>query len=272
MTGEPLRPRGHYVQTLASIHEHMRPRTYLEIGMYTGKSLALASAETLVIGVDPEPRVWAPINSNAQLFFEPSDDFFSGHDVRSLLAGRALDLAFIDGMHLFEYALRDFRNIERLCGPESVVLVHDCLPPDAESTSRERTTQRLWTGDTWKLVPCLKALRPDLDISTVAVGPSGLTIIRNLDPDSTVLWDRYDEAEREFGALEFTTVEPTRNDVLNVVPNDWDTIAARLPRGLAPSATRQTKKRYPRHPAVLRHQAVRHAKLAARRVLRVRPG
>ena len=26
-----------------------------------------------------------------------------------------LDLVFIDGMHLFEYALRDFMNVERYC-------------------------------------------------------------------------------------------------------------------------------------------------------------
>jgi hypothetical protein len=250
----------------------MRPRTYLEIGMYTGKSLALARPETLVIGVDPEPRVWAPINSNAKLFFEPSDEFFARRDVRALLGGRDLDLAFIDGMHLFEFALRDFRNVERLCGPSSVVLVHDCLPPDAESTSRVRTTQRLWTGDTWKLVPCLKELRPDLDIATVAVGPSGLTIIRNLDPGSTVLWDHYDAALSRFGARQFTAVEQSKNDVLNVVPNDWDAIARRLPRALAPALSRPVRKRYPRHPAVLRHQAVRHAKLAARRMLRAQPG
>ena len=46
-----------------------------------------------------------------------SDDFFASHDLAQVLGGRPVDLAYIDGMHQFEFALRDFMNLERYVGP-----------------------------------------------------------------------------------------------------------------------------------------------------------
>ena len=153
------RLQGHYFDLIRRLHVALRPRTYLEVGVHTGKSLELVGPETQIIGIDPTPAVRTRINDNAQLFFETSDDFFATHDVAALLDGQPIDMAFIDGMHLFEYALRDFRNIERWAEPDSVVMVHDCYPLDAASSGRVRDSDT-WTGDTWKLVPCLRAAAP----------------------------------------------------------------------------------------------------------------
>ncbi len=268
MTDVAGRLRGNYFDLLARIHKAVRPRTYVEVGMHTGRSLELAVPETLILGIDPVPAVRTKINDTAQLFFETSDDFFANHDVAALLGGRPIDLAFIDGMHLFEFALRDFRNIERNAATTSTVMVHDCFPLDAASATRERGGDT-WTGDTWKLVPCLRELRPDLEIITVAVKPSGLTIIRGLDPTSTVLWDRYDEALARFGNMKFAEIEGRQETALNVVANDWDAIAAHLPdspfapAGSMPAATPRFPMRWP----VLRHQSVRLAKVFGRRVI-----
>jgi hypothetical protein len=219
---------GHYFDLLRRIHVAMRPRTYVEIGVHTGGSLALASPATTILGIDPVPAIRMPINRTARLFFETSDDFFAQHDVNALLGGRTVDMAFIDGMHLFEFALRDFRNVERHCGPGSIVFVHDCYPLDEESSQRVRYSDT-WTGDTWKLVPCLRELRPDLHIATIAVRPTGLTVIRNLDPTNTVLDDRYDEALARFSGITFQSIVDRRDDVLHVVPNRWEQVAALLP-------------------------------------------
>jgi len=105
-------------------------------------------------------------------------------------------------MHLFEFALRDFVNLERYCGPQSTILVHDCNPLDAAMAARKQT-QLLWSGDVWKLIPCLKKYRPDLKIRTVDVAPTGLTIIRGLDPASSTLSSRLREIEQEFVPLDF---------------------------------------------------------------------
>src|SRR5215467_1793101 len=54
-------PGPQYLEVMAMIHAHLRPRTYVEIGVNTGLSIALARPETRAIGIDPEPRVAAPL-------------------------------------------------------------------------------------------------------------------------------------------------------------------------------------------------------------------
>ena len=63
-----------------------------------------------------------------------SDDFFSGPRLGELLGGQTVDMAFVDGMHLFEYALRDFMNLE--ASALILIAVHDCLPRDQEVPPR----------------------------------------------------------------------------------------------------------------------------------------
>ena len=45
----------------------------------------------------------------------------------------------------------------------------------------------------WQLVDCLRAYRPDLDGLLVDTPPSGLLIVRNLDPTNEVLSEKWDE-------------------------------------------------------------------------------
>ena len=60
-----------------------------------------------------------------------SDAFFESGRADAELAGRPIDLAFVDGLHVFEQALRDLAHVERRARRDSVVLLHDCLPLDA---------------------------------------------------------------------------------------------------------------------------------------------
>ncbi|HYF45051.1 MAG TPA: class I SAM-dependent methyltransferase, partial [Acidimicrobiales bacterium] len=177
-----------YYDLLDRVHRHLRPRTYVEIGVQRGLSLRSVGQGTTAIGIDPEAPAEPPEEASAtiRLFAETSDDFFAQHDLRAELDGRDLDLGFIDGLHLFEYALRDFVNLERHCHAGSVILVHDCIPLDEECASRERKTVA-WTGDVWKLIACLRAERPDLDVATADVPPTGMAVITGLDPSSTAL-------------------------------------------------------------------------------------
>lgn len=225
-----------YYELLRTIHAHLTPRTYVEIGVRNGASLALALPETLCIGVDPAMEILHPIGPRTKLFHETSDDFFAHHDLAAELDGLPVDLAFIDGMHLVEFALRDFANLERYCGPGSVILVHDCLPVDRETSTRERTTQ-VWSGDVWKLVVGLRRHRPDLTVTTLDVPPTGMAVITGLDLRSDVLRRRMARLSERLVALDYDDVlVPDRDGPLNRIGHDWPSVAAALDARLRPGA------------------------------------
>ncbi|HVU04219.1 MAG TPA: class I SAM-dependent methyltransferase [Polyangiaceae bacterium] len=182
-----LFPGPHYREVLARIHVLLRPKTYLEIGVETGATLALARTAEVAVGVDPaEAPTTVPLPAAARVVRTTSDAFFARETVASAFQGRPVDLTFIDGMHWFEYALRDFVNAERWASPDGVILLHDCLPPTRVAALRERAST-FWVGDVWKVLEVLLERRPDLAVSLVPAPPSGLVVVRKLDPTSTVL-------------------------------------------------------------------------------------
>jgi hypothetical protein len=124
-----------------------------------------------------------------------SDEYF--RDQAAAAANGEPDLAFIDGMHLFEYALRDFMHLERLSRPGSLIVIDDVFPGHPAQAERKRRT-RVWTGDVWKLYSCLAKMRPDLVLVPVDTQPTGLLLIAGLDRGNRVLWDRYNPIVREF--------------------------------------------------------------------------
>lgn len=217
----------YYTQVIADIHQFLRPRSYVEIGVDHGESLRLARAETLALGVDPNPAIQFELSPNTRVFAETSDRFFATHDVRADLGGLDVDLAFIDGMHHFENALRDFVNLEPLCGSGSTILVHDCFPLDRASAQRERQSV-FWSGDVWRLVVLLKKHRPDLRIHTIATPPTGLAIIRGLDPSSRSIGADLERLIEETMAIDYSYLRENRAAKLNRVPNEWDGIRALL--------------------------------------------
>ena len=215
-----------YYGLLRRAHEVLEPQRYLEIGVYKGHSLALAGPQIRVVGVDPEPMV-ADLGDNAVVVSATSDDFFADADLLGLLGG-PIDLAFVDGLHLYEQALRDVANVERNSDPDGVILIHDCLPIDAATSAREQTSM-VWSGDVWKVVVALRRYRPDLTVTTVDVEPTGLAVVSGLDPYNTGLFDRYDEIVGGLRDLSFDDLENLgRRETLNVVNADQQTIEGLL--------------------------------------------
>jgi tetratricopeptide (TPR) repeat protein len=217
----------HYLQVMARILQAVKPRTYVEIGVEHGTSLRLVQAPTLAIGIDPEPKLAGPLAPNQKVFAETSDAFFASRDARAELGGLPIDLAFIDGMHQFEYALRDFTNLERYCTRDSTILIDDCYPLNRETAERERRRE-FWSGDIWRLILLLKKYRPQLAIHIVATPPCGLTIVRGLDPDSRFLREHRDELCAEFLAIDYGFLEDDMAGKLNLFPNDWARVRALL--------------------------------------------
>lgn len=162
-----------YFSVLERIFGQLRPRSYVEVGVFRGERLRLARAPTIAVGIDPRPELSEPLAENHRIFAETSDDFFANRDLRTLLGGLPVDLAFIDGMHQFEFALRDFANLERHCSRDSTILIHDCYPMDRESAGRVPRSVN-WSGDIWRLIVLLKKYRPDLAIHSIGTPPTGL--------------------------------------------------------------------------------------------------
>jgi methyltransferase family protein len=222
-------PGEDYFHVLARIHRHLRPRTYLEIGVARGESLACVLPETQVLGIDPAPNLARPPPANVRIYRETSDDFFARYVPGAELGGQPVELAFIDGMHHFEYALRDFINVERACSGSSVILMHDCYPLDERTARREQVTG-FWSGDIWRLVLLLRTHRPDLVVRTIATPPTGLGIVLNPDPTSHLLADRADELIGEYLAKDFGVLATRKPEALGLIENRWAVIRELLDR------------------------------------------
>ncbi len=220
-------PGDGYLLWLRRFHELLRPASYVEIGVNQGLSLSLAKPPTRAIGVDPAADIRVRFRAETHVFPETSDEFFAQGRLRELLRDQPLTLGFIDGLHLFEQALRDFINLEPYCTRQSVILFHDTLPLDESAQSRERT-MNFHTGDVWKAIVCLKHYRAELNIFTIAAPWSGLTVVTNLDPKSRTLEVNYSAAVERFMNMPFSTIQQGLDAALNLVPNDWETVAQRL--------------------------------------------
>jgi hypothetical protein len=179
-----------YLDFLRGVHEKLEPPTYLEIGVRHGHSLALSRART--VGVDPDYELREEPQIEPALFEQTSDDFFAGPDPLEHFGGQPPALAFIDGMHLAEYALRDFINVERHSDWATVAVIDDILPRNSDEAARGRLT-RAWAGDVYKMLGILAEHRPDLTTLRVGADPTGVLLVLGLDPENRVMSERYED-------------------------------------------------------------------------------
>ena len=173
-----------HVDCLRLLHDRLQPETYPEIGTLHG--LTLAFAQCASIAIDPDFQIDRTVIGRKRslfLFQMTSDEFSCRHSAHAFL-GEPVHLAFLDGMHLFEYLLRDFANTERCC---------------LDKWTRSRSRYPLWwTGDVWKSVCILRRYRPDLTIATFNAPPTGSILVSNLDPTSCVLDEHYGDTVAGF--------------------------------------------------------------------------
>lgn len=184
-------PGPDYRHWLGWLHHELRPGVYLEIGVEKGESLALARPPTWIVGVDPAPMEdpLARCDAPGRLYRQTSAQFLAAPPADSRLGESGFDLAFIDGDHRFEAVLDDFIGAEAWAAPSALIVLHDTLPLNALTAAPQRCSG-FYSGDGWKIVPCLRALRPELRMVTLPVAPTGITLITGLDPTSQRLRQR----------------------------------------------------------------------------------
>jgi hypothetical protein len=199
-----------YIAFLTGLGQALNPQAYFEIGTNTGLSLKAFPCDALC--VDPIFQVEHDIFQKRKRLFcfqMTSDEFFRQHTIRHFLPAGP-DIAFLDGMHRFEYLLRDFINTERECHTRSVILLHDCLPINERMAERmpridEKEaveTRGCWTGDVWRMLLILRKYRPDLRLLILDCPPTGLVACTRLDPGSDVLSQNYHAIIDEFAQCE----------------------------------------------------------------------
>lgn len=199
-----------YIDVITTLERALQAEWYLEIGTRTGSSLSRIGCN--FVSIDPEFALGFPVyNKSRRMFFfqQTSDDFFAGAFLRH--NDITPDLAFIDGMHHFEYVLRDFANCERAMNSGGAILLHDVCPTNVPMATRslERLEKRLpWTGDVWKFIVILRKYRPDLELTVLDARKTGIAVVRNLDRRNSYLLDNYDRLVEEFIALDLETFGP----------------------------------------------------------------
>ncbi|TGD97944.1 hypothetical protein [Methylobacterium nonmethylotrophicum] len=207
-----------YKDVLGELSRLVSCRRYLEIGVSGGDNFqAITCLEG--IGVDPYFALSCNVAAGKRriyLYQTSSDKFFAKNKFKLMFS--RIDLAFLDGMHLYEFLLRDFMNTEAVCRKDSIIAMHDCLPLNDIMISRDMQQAAVesealpfrhwWTGDVWKLIPILKKYRPDLELDFLNCYPTGLVVVRGLNPRSRILRRNYTSIISEFDA----------------VPNDLDSI------------------------------------------------
>lgn len=195
----------HY-EFLQRLHTELKPRGYLEIGVQTGASLRLASCSA--IGIDPAHDAGGVLGPKAQVFHMTSDEFFARGD----RFGLDVDLVYIDGMHLYEYALRDFLNVCHWANERTVIVFDDTHPYSQEIATREQTTVD-WTGDVWKTMDIIR--QSPLQVAKwmeVDVQPTGAFIVWDIDPEG-IKWFNW---RMKVGKTEtaFTEEFPVHEDII----------------------------------------------------------
>jgi predicted O-methyltransferase YrrM len=195
----------HNLNFLTSLHRRLVPRLYLEIGVGRGASLRLAQCPA--IGVDPAPKLEEEPRADTILVRCKSDAFFASGAVEAALGSRTIDLAFIDGWHNADVALRDFVNIERYCDRGGAIVLSAIRPTKPEAAVR-KPHGRAWTGDVWKVADVLERYRPDLALTYVDNSRTGLLVVQGLDPENCALQDAYEQIERELTASDAPLMPP----------------------------------------------------------------
>ncbi|WP_051023736.1 class I SAM-dependent methyltransferase [Thiorhodovibrio frisius] len=211
----------HKHDLLSWLHAELDTQRYLEIGVDAG--LSLARAPCAVLGIDPRPelKLAVALSEQAQINTQSSDAFFREQAASRLQP--APDLVFIDGMHLFEFALRDFINVERHAAPHTLVVIDDIYPCHPTQAARHRRSDA-WTGDIWKLHRILQDCRPDLTLVALNAYTTGLLLIAGLDPQDRVLPAVYAAQARRYLETDTAPAEVLARE--GAIPSDHALVKA----------------------------------------------
>jgi len=173
-------------------------RTYVEIGVDRGLCFAWIRA-AVKIAVDPQLKItgWRRRLSERRAaachyVAVESDEFFARH--AAVLCPSGIDVAFIDGLHTWEQALRDAENALAHLKDGGLIVMHDCNPKNPiiadpavsfEDFRKAHPRHDEWSGDVWKAIVLLRASRRDLDVAVLDCD-YGIALVRRGEPETAL--------------------------------------------------------------------------------------
>jgi len=222
------------IQIAQDILTALGGETYLEIGVASGCSFIPIKAGRKW-GVDPgytltrrrrlKYAVFSFLGITIErLFRVTSDDFFLRKE--ALLASRGIELCLVDGLHTYEQSLKDVLNTLRYLTPKGVILVHDCNP-STELMARPAASindliqlgipdwDGAWSGDVWKAIVHLRALRDDLD-AFVLDCDTGIGVVTKCRRKAPLTY-----SESDIRAMDFKCLAKSRDSLLGLRPADY---------------------------------------------------
>jgi hypothetical protein len=208
--------------------------TYLEIGVASGSSFIPIKARQKW-GVDPGYTLTRRRRSKyaafrflgitiERLFRVTSDDFFLENE--ALVASRGIDVCLVDGLHTYEQSLKDVLNALKYLTPKGVILVHDCNPSTELMARPASAIEELihlgipdwdgaWSGDVWKTIVHLRALRNDVD-AFVLDCDTGIGIVTRRCRKVALPY-----SEVDINAMDYSYLSNNRQALLGLQPREY---------------------------------------------------
>ena len=171
---------------------------YLEIGVFNGHAFFRIKSN-FKIAVDPDFRFGFfrkaskifvnPYNIFNKYFSKTSDSFFD-EDASNLFQSKKIDVALVDGMHEYAFALRDVENVLNYLDNDGLIIMHDCNPLTEEASIGYDEwiaggKKIPWNGDLWKTIVHLRSFRKDINVFVLACD-HGLGIITKRTPENNL--------------------------------------------------------------------------------------
>lgn len=146
---------------------------YLEIGTAPGADCFKKIRCKIKIGCDPVVST-GPVDAG-MVYGLTSDDFFKINTM-------TFQISYIDGMHLYEYVIRDIVNSWNCLDLGGFIICHDCIPYDETAASRELLNPNwAWNGDVYRSILWFKDTYPDIPCFVVTTDYGFGLIYKNKD-------------------------------------------------------------------------------------------
>jgi Methyltransferase domain len=216
------------IKVIIALMKFRRLNNYFEIGVHNGHVL-FKIRSNFKIAVDPDfvfdffrkagKILMNPYNLFNRYFEKTSDDFFR-QDAERVFANKNVQIALIDGLHQYDYALRDIENTLKYLSDDGVILVHDCNPLSHSASGTWQEWQAsgekgFWNGDVWKAIVHLRSTRRDINIFVLDCD-HGLGVVTKGLTEKPLFYQR-----EQIEKLTFAELEANREQLLNLKPVDY---------------------------------------------------